>query len=498
MSFCPTIDLPENIFRTIFEKSPGSLLVKADLPRFTIIAASDSYLEITSSTREAIIGKSFFEVFPEDRVDIDVEKNARTAFTNVIETCEKFDVFRYRFDVYDAGIKNYRKRYWSCSNVPIFNTAGEVAFILNTVIDITVEVDAKEEALENENRLRLATNAAELATWDYRITDNSFVYSPRLAEIFGHPADHTVRREDLQKQIDNDDMRNIVAPAYHIALKTGNYLYEVRIYWPGGTLRWIKTQGSVIYDKKGQPERMIGTVLDVTETKRDEIRKNDFIAMASHELRTPLTSLKAYIQLLEKKLDDNNDDFVKNILLKADQQLNKMTNLIHGFLDLSKLEPGKLRLKFQEFDINKLIEDTIRDIGAGNRSHLIEFSQTDNISVIADAEKISQVISNFLSNALKYSHKGSTIIVNSKKINNFLQVSVEDEGIGIKPQDQEKLFQRFYRVENEDMKSTPGFGIGLYLASEIIQQHKGKIWVESEVGKGSAFYFSLPLPNNRG
>jgi two-component system CheB/CheR fusion protein len=493
MSFFHTNDIPDDIFQTIFEKSPGSLLVKADLPRFTIVAASEGYLKITSSIKDAIIGKGFFEAFPEENVNIEIEKNARTAFTKVIATKEKFDVANYRYDVYNAESKSYQEHYWTCSNVPVFCNGPEVAFILNTVVDITAEVKATAAAKESENRLRLAADAASLATWDYGITDNSFNCSPRLLEIFGHSDNYSIRREEMQQQIDAADMENIVVPAYTEAFKTGNYVYEVKIYRPDGNLRWIKTQGVVIYTKTGAPDRMLGTVVDITEIKRDEIRKNDFIAMASHELKTPLTSLKAYIQLLEKKLEGAGDSFVSNILLKADRQINKMTNLIHSFLDLSKLEPGKLQLNFKEFDINKIIDDAVTEMRHNAHFHLINFGQLDKIIVVADNEKISQVISNFLSNAIKYSQKGSTVTVKSKKVANFVEVSVEDEGVGIEPEHREKLFQRFYRVENEKLKNTSGFGIGLYLASEIIQQHKGKIWLESEVGKGSVFYFSLPL-----
>jgi len=238
---------------------------------------------------------------------------------------------------------------------------------------------------------------------------------------------------------------------------------------------------------------MLGTVLDITESKRDEIRKNDFIAMASHELKTPLTSLKSYIQLLAKKLSKTDDDFVSNALTKAENQVNKMSDLIYGFLDLSQLESGKLSAKLQPFDIIKLINETIADINLSNNSHTIIFNSTGPIKVNADRERIGQVISNFLGNAIKYSPKESPIIVTCKVTGDSVQVAVTDYGIGIKQRDQEKLFQRFYRVENERAKNISGFGIGLYLASEIIQRHKGNIWVESQEGSGSTFYFSLPI-----
>ncbi|HEY2580365.1 MAG TPA: ATP-binding protein [Mucilaginibacter sp.] len=493
MSATLTSVLPQNIFETVFKNSPGSLLIMADLPRFTILAASDDYLEITSSVREEVVGRGFFEVFPDEDVDEDVRISARSQFTKVVNTRQKSDVPAYRYDMFNPETNKYTEHYWSCSNTPIFGTDNEVAYILNTVVDITEEVRAKEAAIESESRLRLAAEATSLATWDLNLEDQSFIYSPRLVEIFGHPVDRAITLDDVRKQVNPDDMLNIVLTSYHESLKTGNYLYEVRIYWPDKSLHWIKTQGIVLKDEKKQPVRMLGTILDITESKRDEIRKNDFIAMASHELKTPLTSIKAYLQLLTKKLANSEDDFTHTALLKANIQVNKMTNLIHGFLDLSKLEPGKFHLKLKDFDINKLIEDSIAEINHTGHDHIIEFERVKRLTVQADREKIGQVINNFLSNAIKYSDKGSKVTVSCRRTKGYVKVLVSDEGIGIKPKEQSKLFQRFYRVENEKMKNISGFGIGLYLASEIIQGHKGKIGVKSEEGKGATFYFILPL-----
>jgi two-component system sensor histidine kinase VicK len=491
-----SIDLPlltEDIFKVIFEKSPGSLLVKADAPQFTILAASDAYLAVTACTRENIIGKGFFEAFPENKTDRADETAARNVFTKVTETGRKIDVPSYRFDVCKPGGKGKEIHYWSCSNTPIIGNDNKVTCILNTIIDITGEVKAKDLAIENESRLRMAADAAALATWDLGLNDQSFSCSPRMAEIFGHPATKKMKLKNLRSQVNAEDMENIVVKAYYEAIISGNYLYEVRIYWPDGSLHWIKTQGIVLYDDEGQPERMLGTILDITESKRDEIRKNDFIAMASHELKTPLTSLKAYIQLLTKRVAKSDDSFANNALTKANNQINKMTDLIHGFLDLSRLESGKLQVKMEKFDINKLIEDVIAETNTVNYSHVINFTAEGAIIVDADREKIGQVLSNFLSNAIKYSSKDTIITVQCKTVNDNIRVAVRDEGIGIKPKDQEKLFQRFYRVENEQAKNVSGFGIGLYLAQEIIQRHKGKIWVVSEEDRGSTFYFSLPL-----
>jgi len=484
---------PEDIFRTVFEKSPGSLLVRADMPRFTILAASDTYLEITNSTRKGIIGKGFFEAFPEGETRDD-EVNARKVFTKVIETAQKIDIPTYRFDVINPVTKKYEIRYWSCRNTPIAENGQKVAYILNTVVDITEEVKAKETAIENQDRLRLAAEAAALGTWELDLKSQSFTFSPRLVEIFGHEHDAPVNLLDIREQVNAEDMQNIVLTAYHEALKSGKYLYEVRITWPDGSPHWIKVQGIVIYNEKNVPVMMLGTILDTTESKRDEIRKNDFIAMASHELKTPLTSIKAYLQLLSRKLAPSNDNFINSALHIANLQVNRMTDLIHGFLDLSKLEPGKLKLNLKEFQINELIEETISETILISPNHKIIYLPDEKITVVADREKIGQVISNFLSNAVKYSNKGTEINLCLKQQGGSVEVVVADQGFGIKAKDQERLFQRFYRVENARMKNISGFGIGLYLASEIIQRHKGKIWVESAENKGSTFYFSLPLP----
>lgn len=484
--------LTENLFRVLFEKSPGSILIKAD-PCFTIAAVSDDYLQVTSAKREQIIGKSFFEVFPDDDNSITDETAARNVFTRVIETREKIDVPAYRYDQPDVLTRQPRVHYWSCSNVPIHDSDGHVAYILNTVVDISEEVKAKNAAVESEKRLLLAAEATGFAIWDLSIPQTKFNFSPQLVSIFGHSADTQITLSSIRSQVHPDDMQNIVMKSYYEALVKGSYAYEARITWPDDSLHWICVKGMVLYNENKQPYQMLGTIVDITENKRDEIRKNDFIAMASHELKTPLTSLKAYIQLLEIKLASSKDAMVTTALGKALNQVNKMAALVHGFLDLSRIEPGKLQLKKQLFEVNQLIAECISDSRTISATHHLKFNCIEAMLVNADRQKISQVLNNFISNAIKYSARGSTVTLQSTIKDGYVEVSVKDEGIGIKAKDQEKIFQRFYRADNGEMRHVAGFGIGLYLSSEIIQRHKGKIWVKSEEDKGSTFYFSLPL-----
>lgn len=489
-----TDDLTGGLFKILFEKSPGSVLVKADAPRFTIVAASDAYLKVTSAKREDVIGKSFFDAFPEDKDNPADEYTARKVFTKVIYTGEKIDVPVYRYDTLNTFTGQTEERHWSCSNIPIPGPDWKVGYILNTIVDISGEVKAKEAAIESENRLLLAAEATGLAIWDLSIPQTEFNFSPQLTAIFGHTPDSNISLSSIRNQVHPDDMQNIIIKSYHEALVTGDYAYEARIFWPDKSLHWIRVKGVVLYNDTKEPYRMLGTIVDVTENKRDEIRKNDFIAMASHELKTPLTSLKAYIQLLETKLSGASDPFVKTALSKSINQVNKMTALVHSFLDLSRLEPGKLQLKRTVFDINKLIEECINETRMITGTHALVFSPAGICNVNADREKIGQVVGNFISNAIKYSPKGSTVSIKCETADNScVEISVTDEGIGIKPRDQEKIFQRFYRVDDNDKKHISGFGIGLYLSNEIIQRHKGKIWVKSTPNEGSSFFFSLPI-----
>ncbi|HTK20688.1 MAG TPA: ATP-binding protein [Mucilaginibacter sp.] len=485
-------NIPDDLFRVLFEKSPGSLLMKADPPDFTIVAASDSYLKVNTLTREHVLGRGFFDIYGNDIDEAD-DMLARKIFNHVIRTGEKVDVPVYRFDIFEPGTDVKTPHYWSFSNIPIANGQQRVAYILSTFTDITGEVKAKEAAQESEHRLLLAAEATGMAFWELTIADNAFSCSQQMVDIFGHPPGTPITLAGIRAQVHPDDMENIVIKAYQQALTEGSYFYEVRIYWPDGSLHWIRTKGTVQYNKNKEPMRMLGTIVDITESKSDEIRKNDFIAMASHELKTPLTSLKAYLQLMEIKLSGTTDPFVKTAVVKSGNQVNKMTALIHGFLDLSRIEPGKLKLIRTTFDINTLIEEVLNESRILSNSHSIRFEPSGELNVNADRAKIGQVISNLVNNAIKYSQKGSYVILQCEANDGNVTVSVTDEGIGIKPRDQEKIFQRFYRAEEDEQRNISGFGIGLYLSSEIIQRHKGKIWVKSTEGTGSTFYFSLPI-----
>ena len=229
------------------------------------------------------------------------------------------------------------------------------------------------------------------------------------------------------------------------------------------------------------------------DLKQNDQRKNDFIGMVSHELKTPLTSLSGYIQMLQVKADKHQDVFFSAAIQKANKQVDKMTLMINSFLNISRLDSGKIQIDFELFDVAQLIKEVEDETDNIISSHNISFAHIESTFINADHDKIGHVITNLISNAVKYSSNGTTIKIACVADNGWVQVSVEDQGMGIAPKDLERLFDRYYRVEGDHMKTISGFGIGLYLCAEIIQRHGGKIWVTSEFGIGSTFYFSLPM-----
>ena len=405
-----------------------------------------------------------------------------------------------------TGIYFYEARViWLDATIHWIRTTGKIIYsdnntplrMLGTIQDISEQKRILNDLQKSEENLRLATQAAELGTFDLDLLNQSMQWDRRCRELFGMEDFDGPVSYDNQFLLglhpdDKEKTDQAVNRAYDRQLSNGEYDVEYRtIGIDDRKLRWVRAKGKVSFNDQDVPQRFIGAVLDITENKLNEIRKNDFIAIASHELKTPLTSLKAYIQLLHVKAMKSGDSFLLNALQKSENQINKMTKLIYGFLDLSKLESGKLRLECYEFDLIALVEEALAENRPIAQSHTISFAGGKPIILTADREKIGQVINNLISNAVKYSPKNTDIKVSVQRLNGQVKVSVRDNGIGIKLKDQQNIFQRFYRVEDDSTKGFSGFGIGLYLSAEIIELHQGKIGVESE-GQGSEFYFVLP------
>lgn len=230
------------------------------------------------------------------------------------------------------------------------------------------------------------------------------------------------------------------------------------------------------------------------ETEDLVYRRDEFFSIASHELKTPVTSLKAYTQLLLMDVEDGADSQQKNMLQRMDIQINKLTLLINDLLDTSKIENGHLVYNKEVFSLNELVKETIADLKPTSLDNELIFQNHFDANVNADRDRIAQVLNNFLTNAIKYAPDGKKITISLDGKDGKVICSVQDFGKGIVAEEQEKIFERFYRITGHNLNTFPGLGLGLFICKEIIENHGGKIGLVSERGKGSTFYFELPVP----
>lgn len=239
-------------------------------------------------------------------------------------------------------------------------------------------------------------------------------------------------------------------------------------------------------------DRILIAIEDITDKKEIDRRKDDFLSIASHELKTPLTTIKGFVQLLERMVPENASEKFIMTLNKVSVNVDRLNNLISELLDTSKIQSGNIEIHKDPFDIDKLIHDSVENLALATPEYNITISSNTQATILGDELQILQVINNLVSNAVKYSPGKDKVDIYCNRVGNFVKVSITDYGMGISQQDQSKIFERFFRAR-DIQKKFPGMGIGLYICHEIIAGHGGTLWVESEIGTGSTFNFTLPI-----
>ncbi len=405
-----------------------------------------------------------------------------------------------------TSVLNYESRViWNDGSIHWIEAKGKVFYdeaglplkLLGTVRDITKEKYSQQELEESEKKFRLLADSIPQFVWTADEKGNLYYFNKSVFDYSGLSAEECANGGWVEIVHPDDREENIKRWVHSVS--TGrDFLYEHRFRRFDGEYRWQLSRAIAQKDVNGDIQMWVGSSTDIQQIKEQEEQKDYFISLASHELKTPITSIKGYVQLLKRNYGASEDKFLKNALGVIDKQIITLTTLISDLLDVSKIKTGMLLVKKKPFGINELIQETIAEIMHINRDCTISFSREAEILVDADRDRIGQVLINFLTNAVKYSPNSGLIEVTSAIKDNNVMVSVEDSGIGISKADQARIFERFFRVEGSNENTFPGFGIGLFIASEIIERHGGKIGVKSEPGKGSTFYFSLPVEQSNG
>lgn len=338
--------------------------------------------------------------------------------------------------------------------------------------DVTIQKQAEQKLKENEERFRLLIqNSFDIIT--IYAEDGSIKYqSPSVKQVLGYQEENT---DEFDKEripavhphdtgIKNKMLKDSVASPHEI-IKA-----EFRLQHKDGTYKIMEAVCvNLLHDSR--IEGIVANYRDITERKKLEIQKEEFIAVASHELKTPVTSLKAYTQILQQHFKDAGDVYSGNMMNKMLNQIDRLTKLIVDLLDVTKISGGQIQFQEELFDFNELMEEVIDQMQLTTQKHVIIKKLHPTGMIKADRDRTGQVLINLISNALKYSPEADKIMVSAKmQDTDHLEVCVQDFGIGMSEQMQQRVFQRFFRVSESTSKTYPGLGLGLYIASEIVKR----------------------------
>ena len=384
-----------------------------------------------------------------------------------------------------------------------------------------------EEALhKSEERYDLAAQATTDGIWDWDIESNKEYFSTRWCEILGYSDDDTELKHTHESWVSriHPDHRQRVADALKAHFEKGevydiDYLHRHK----SGEYRWQNSQGKAIFDENGKPIRMVGVISDITERKRMEQQiaeythrlekayqelqeldqmKDNFLSTVSHELRTPLTSIKGFAEIL-LSYEEEDKETQREFLTIINDESDRLTRLINDFLDLARIESGRQQWEMTKLAIPEVIETATNATNAlsTQKNLRVDVHLEPNLPPIrGDRDRLVQVVTNLVSNAIKFTPEGGEIRVGAQvlkgeaeDVSDMIRLSVSDTGIGIAPDEYEKVFEKFKQVGDTLTDKPKGTGLGLPISKEIVEYHGGRIWVESELGRGSTFYFTLPV-----
>jgi PAS domain S-box-containing protein len=335
------------------------------------------------------------------------------------------------------------------------------------------------------------------------------MFNPAAGRISGWPPEEAVGldyRTALGRVDDNGQMLNDTENPFVQALATGQTCRDSNAVLAAKDKRQVPISVIVspVHDAQGQPNgSVVGVFRDVAKEKEDEARRSDFISTASHEMRTPLAAIEGYLALALNPKTATIDPNARNLLEKASSATQHLGELFRDLLTSSKAEDGRLQSFPTVVEIGEILEQVAEaaKFPAGKKNLELKYSVSGDTSggkvvrplyyAFVDVNRIREVFQNIVDNAIKYTNEG-TVTVRLTGDTSIIQIQVQDSGIGIPPEDIPHLFQKFYRVDNSSTRTIGGTGLGLFICRKVVELYNGRIWVESDYGKGSTFFINLP------
>lgn len=477
----------EELFRKMIQDAPVAIgILRGE--NFIIEQANADLLKLWGKTEE-VIGLRLIDGLPELKGQPFPDLLTQVYHTGVAhhgyETMARIER--------DGVLQDY---YFNFVYDPIRDQHNEVTGIMVVANEITSLVHSRMEMAKSEERFRNLLLDTPMATGYYETediiislaNDEMLRFWGKDKDVIGKPMEEAIPELKGQPFID------ILKEVYRTGVPYHADQQEALLPVNGKMEKlWFNFTYKPLRNAQGKVYAILHAAMDVTKQVQLQQQKDEFLGIASHELKTPVTSIKAYAQVLERMIRNEGDEKKAGMVRKMDQQLNRLTGLVGDLLDVTKIQSGKMTFNPVKFDFDQAVGEIVDEMQHITSKHQIKTDLNSNSSVYADRERIGQVITNFLSNAIKYSNDANQIDVHTYALNDEVILCVRDYGIGISKALQHMVFDQFYRVGGNLQHTYPGLGLGLYISAEIIRNEGGRIWVESEEGQGATFYFALKI-----
>ena len=394
----------------------------------------------------------------------------------------------YRLLLPDGRIK-----YLETRGEPSFDIEGKVLKVLEIIMDISDRVHTEQSLQRSEEQLQLITDALPVLI-AYIDKEQRYRYINRTYETwFGKPRSNLLGLQ-IKELVGVENYQKML-PYIETALSGKTTTFEIQPTAENGNFYWMSATYIPDRDSDGRVKGFFSMVDDITERKAMEKMKSEFVSVASHEMRTPLTSIHGVIKLLCAERLGELSPQGKTMAEMALRNSDRLVHLINDILDLERMESGRDRILKQLCNAKELTERAMETLSPiAIEKNITLHGKVRSLEFSGDRDRLIQTLINLINNGIKFSPANSQIAIDCYLQNQQIIFSVADRGRGI-PQDKlESIFERFQQVDASDSRKKGGTGLGLAICRYIVEQHGGDIWVESKVGEGSIFYFSLPLP----
>lgn len=487
------------LIQTMFDQAPVCMAA-TEGPDHRILYINPAFRRVLGNI-DFPSGTPARQILPDLKAENELEiQSALQRFDQAYNTGEPFigNEFRTLFDRHRSG--DLDKTYFNWVYQPLKDQWGEVYGLFIAGYEVTDHVEARQEKTHSQKRLRLALEGAQVGFWESDLRTNTIEFTSRQCKAhFGLAPYEELSYEDFLDMVHPDDREQVLHKRRKAIETNCIYNAEYRVIWPDDSVHWLTGRGQCLYDEDDQPYRFIGVTVDITQHKlsQEDLKeavslRDNFLSIASHELKTPVTSMKTRAQLVERQLRDEGYRDYADQLQKINNDIDQLTILTGNLLDISQLRKEGLAMEKHTFPLSDLIEEIVEMLQPVSH-HTIETDGLMDCAPYADRNRIGQVLTNLLENAIKYSPEADKVVVRCHHEEDEVIISVVDCGIGISDKEKQSIFKRFYKGGGKNKNTFPGFGIGLFISTQIIEHHGGDIWVEDNGEQGSIFSFSLPM-----